>query len=131
MNYDVTKSQLEILNVLWRAGEPLSRGDILEKSTDKSWKGSSIHILLNGLLEKNLIEEAGFARAGKVWGRLYAPTLTVEEYYASVLKSGPSYDPVTLIRLILTGKELDKKTADAMVKEIKNLRADSAKKDEE
>lgn len=124
MNYNVTKSQLEILNVLWEAGEPLSRGDILEKSgEDKTWKGSSIHILLNGLLEKNLIEEAGFARAGKVWGRLYTPTITIEEYYASILQEGPAWDPVRLLKLVLEGRTLDKKTADAMVKAVKEARA--------
>ena len=131
MSYDITKSQLEILNVMWAAGEPLSRGDILERSSDKSWKGSSIHILLNGLLEKGLIEGAGFTRAGKVWGRLYAPTITVEEYYASILKAGPVCDRVRLLKLILDGEELDKKTADAMVKEIKNARAAKTDKADE
>lgn len=81
----LTKSELEIMNVLWKAERPLSRGDILSLSENKTWKDNSIHILLNGMLKKNAIQEAGFARSGKVWGRLYAPAVTIEEYYAENL----------------------------------------------
>ena len=122
MSYHATKSQLEIMNVLWEAGTPLSRGDILERSTDKSWKDSSIHILLNSLLEKNLIEEAGFARAGKVWGRLYAPAITIEEYYADALSSGPACDPVKLLTLLLEREDLTKETVNAMQEAITKAR---------
>ena len=47
---ELTRSELEIMDVLWEAGEPLSRSDLLERSQEKSWKDSSIHILLNGML---------------------------------------------------------------------------------
>ena len=78
----LTKCELEIMNVLWRENRPLSRGDILALSTDKTWKDNSIHILLNGLLRKNAIHEDGFARSGKVWGRLYAASIPMDAYYA-------------------------------------------------
>lgn len=78
---DLTKSELEVMHVLWKAGEPLSRNDILRLSLHKTWKDSSIHILLNGLLSKGAIEEAGFVRSGKVWGRLYAAKVSCESYY--------------------------------------------------
>ena len=77
----LTKSELEIMNVLWNAERPLTRSDILSLSEGKSWKDNSIHILLNGLLKKDAIREDGFARSGKVWGRLYAPNISIDEYY--------------------------------------------------
>lgn len=86
----LTKSEMEIMNVLWKADRPLTRSDILELSTDKTWKDNSIHILLNGMLKKEAICEAGFARSGKVWGRLYAPKVSIEEYYAENLFSQTS-----------------------------------------
>ena len=86
----LTKSELEIMNVLWKAERPLSRGDILALSTDKTWKDNSIHILLNGMLKKEAIQEAGFARSGKVWGRLYAPNVSIDEYYNENLFSQTS-----------------------------------------
>ena len=90
----LTKSEMEIMNVLWRAGRPLTRGDILELSTDKTWQDNSIHILLNGMLKKNAIKPVGFSRSGKVWAREYEPNVTVAEYYAENLfaqTSGKEY----------------------------------------
>lgn len=78
----LTKCETEIMNVLWREERSLSRSDILALSIDKTWKDSSIHILLNSMLKKGAIREDGFVRSGKVWGRLYAPNITMDAYYA-------------------------------------------------
>ena len=93
----LTKSEMEIMNVLWKADRPLTRSDILELSTDKSWKDNSIHILLNGMLRKDAIGEAGFARSGKVWGRLYAPKVSIDEYYAENIFSQTSVKELPLL----------------------------------
>ena len=79
---ELTKSELEIMNVIWSAGKPLTRGEILELSVDKNWKDNSIHILLNRLLAKGALTEGGFARSGKSYGRLYEATLSGVDYYA-------------------------------------------------
>ena len=79
---ELTRSELEIMNVIWTAGRPLTRGEILEQSVDKSWKNNSVHILLNRLLAKGAIAEGGFARSGKSYGRLYEQQISGEEYYA-------------------------------------------------
>ena len=84
---ELTKSELEVMNVLWKAKEPLSRNDIIELSENKSWKDSSIHILLNGLLKKEAIYEAGFRKSGKTYGRLFAANISGEEYYAKAVFS--------------------------------------------
>ena len=47
---ELTKSEMEIMDVLWESSQPLSRSDLLERSKEKTWKDSSVHILLNGLL---------------------------------------------------------------------------------
>ena len=79
---ELTRSEMEIMDVLWAAECPLSRSDLLEQSTEKSWKDSSVHILLNGMLQKGIIREAGFVKRSKTYGRTFAPTLTREEYFA-------------------------------------------------
>ena len=91
----LTKSELEIMQVLWKAGRSLTRGEILSLSAEKSWKDSSIHILLNGMLKKQAIREDGFARSGKVWARLYAPCVTMERYYGESVfaESSPAAVP--------------------------------------
>ena len=82
---ELTKSEMQIMDVLWASDVPLSRSDLLERSEEKTWKDSSVHILLNGLLAKGAIQEAGFVKRSKTYGRTFAPTLTREEYFATTI----------------------------------------------
>lgn len=84
---ELTRSEMEIMDVLWEAKVPLSRSDLLARSAEKSWKDSSVHILLNGMLQKNVIQEAGFVKCSKTYGRTFAPTMTREEYFAATVFS--------------------------------------------
>jgi len=84
---ELTKSEMQIMDVLWEADQPLSRADLLARADGKSWKDSSVHILLNGLLRKKAIFEAGFVKCSKTFGRTFSPTLTREEYFAATIFS--------------------------------------------
>ena len=84
---ELTKSEMEIMDVLWESGTPLSRSDLLARSEEKTWKDSSVHILINGLLQKGAIREAGVVKRSKTYGRIFAPTLTREEYFAATIFS--------------------------------------------
>lgn len=83
----LTKNELEIMDVLWEQGRPLSRGELLSLPENKTWMDSSIHILLNSLLRKGAIREAGFAKCGKTSGRVYEAALSCAEYHVSTLRS--------------------------------------------
>lgn len=82
---ELTRSEMEIMDVMWEAGAPMSRADLLARSEEKTWKDSSVHILLNGLLQKGAIQEAGLVKRSKTYGRVFIPTLTREEYFASTI----------------------------------------------
>ena len=82
---ELTKSEMEIMDVLWDAEQPLSRSDLLNRAEEKSWKDSSVHILLNGLLAKEAIREAGLVKRSKTFGRVFVPTMTREEYFAQTI----------------------------------------------
>ena len=84
---ELTKSEMEIMDVLWESEVPLSRSDLLDRSEEKTWKDSSVHILLNGLLAKGAICEAGMVKRSKTYGRTFAPTMTREEYFATTIFS--------------------------------------------
>ena len=84
---ELTKSEMEIMDVLWGSEKPLSRADLLAHSEEKTWKDSSVHILLNGLLQKGAIREAGLVKRSKTFGRVFSPTLTREEYFAKTIYS--------------------------------------------
>ena len=84
---ELTKSEMEIMDVLWGSEKPLSRADLLARSEEKTWKDSSVHILLNGLLQKGAIQEAGLVKRSKTYGRVFSPTMTREEYFAATIFS--------------------------------------------
>ena len=84
---ELTKSEMEIMDVMWERGIPLSRADLLAYSEEKTWKDSSVHILLNGLLQKDAIQEVGLVKRSKTYGRIFSPTMTREEYFATTIFS--------------------------------------------
>lgn len=133
MRYHITRSELEILRVLWDADSGLSRSEILERSDEKTWKDSSIHILLNGLLKKGLIKESGFVRSGKVWGRLYAPDVSAMDYYKDMFDSGPRPKLEELLTYLLSRGDIQEETISRMQKTLscyKERFSDTAEQEE-
>lgn len=104
---ELTKSEMQIMDVLWESDTPISRSDLLERSEEKTWKDSSVHILLNGLLAKGAIQEAGFVKRSKTYGRTFVPALTREEYFATTIFSH-AHKPqfVGLIQALLSREDI-------------------------
>ena len=114
----LTRSEMQIMDVLWEDGGALSRSDFLERSAEKSWKDSSVHILLNGLLKKGAIKEAGVVKRSKTYGRTFLPTMTREEYFANTIFSH-RYKPqmVGLIAALMQRPEMDEET----IKQVRQI----------
>ena len=66
--------------MLWDEGEALTSSEIVEVSDDRTWKSSSVHLLLNSLLKKNFVQVAGFKKTTKNYARTFEPSMTREEY---------------------------------------------------
>ena len=123
---ELTKSEMEIMDVLWEADQPLSRSDLLERSEEKTWKDSSIHILLNGLLVKEAIQEAGLVKRSKTYGRIFSPTMTREEYFAATIFSHRHKpDIVGLFAALLRREDITaegrRRNMDKQLQEIREL----------
>ncbi len=109
----LTKNEIEIMDVLWREERPLARGEILKLSDDKTWMDSSVHILLNSMLKKGAIREAGFIKCGKTCGRVYEAALSCEEYYVSTFESTRKKPSLPkLLQAYMEKNGLDKETAE-------------------
>lgn len=78
--FKLSKNELQILNTMWRENRELLRSEIIDLTEDKTWKESSIHILLNQLLKKGAIEIKGFKQNNTNIGRTYIPTISEDEY---------------------------------------------------
>ncbi len=105
------------METLWQAERPLARFEILEQSVAPSWSPSTIHILLNGLLKKGAIREAGFIKRTKTYGRLYAVNLSRAEYYSDILFRGKDAQSIpAYFSMLLQSDELTTDVVDELEK---------------
>ena len=98
--FRLTKSESEIMELLWREKRPLSRSEIIELTPERTWKPASIHILLNSMLEKGAIEVAGFIQSTKNYARTFTPTLAPDEYIVLQLKHSAVFNQQSILRLV-------------------------------
>lgn len=76
----LTKSEKQVLQLLWDREEPLTSSEIVQFCANRTWKSSYIHILINSLLEKEMIEVVGFKKTTKNYARTFKATMSREEY---------------------------------------------------
>ena len=117
---NLTKNELEILNVMWRENRPLTKSEIISLSPERSWKASSIHILLNKLLEKEAIIVDGFTKTGKNYGRMYSPSFSHIEYEKALVKHQYKNANLSLGELFSTLIE-DEYIDDSVINELYDL----------
>lgn len=76
----LTNSEREILETMWKYGESITAINLAKVSTDKTWKTSSVHLLINSLLNKDYIEVVGFEKTAKNYARKFQPVLPRNEF---------------------------------------------------
>ena len=77
----MTKSEKQVMDLLWSVDKPLSCSEIVELSGDKTWKDSYVHSLIKSLMKKDMVEIAAFELISRSYARKFAPKVTKEEYY--------------------------------------------------
>lgn len=83
----LTDKELEIMGVLWASDVPLTTTEIIERSpTRKTWKESSIFIMINNLVWKKAIV---MSRLGLKNARAYQANITPEEYAVMAIRGLP------------------------------------------
>lgn len=87
----LTKKELEIMEILWGEKKALTSSEIIELSPNSSWKISSIHILLNALLKKEMIKVENFKQISKTYARTFLPTISFEKYTVSQMQQNKSF----------------------------------------
>lgn len=88
----LTKSEEQIVELMWNVNEPLTSSEIIRNSVDKTWKDSYVHLLINSLMDKGIIEVAGFKKATKNYARTFKPTMSREEYLVLSLTKSKNYN---------------------------------------
>lgn len=76
----LTKSEKQIMDLLWSVDEPLSCAQIVEMSGDKTWKDSYVHSLIKSLIKKDMVEIAALELISRSYARKFSPKLNKEQY---------------------------------------------------
>lgn len=76
----ITPSEYEVLEVMWNAGKELTASEIVEISQNKTWKSSSVHLLISSLLKKDLVEISGFKKTTKNFARTFKPSISKSDF---------------------------------------------------
>lgn len=115
----LTKSELEIMELLWKENEPLTSSQIIDMSVDRSWKKSYVHLLLNSLLEKGMVEVVGFVKTTKNYARTFKAKVAKEDYSVGRFTSMHSFEQSDIPKIV---SALIQKTDDeALISELEQM----------
>ena len=96
----LTKSEHEIMNLLWHVDRPLTASEIIEQSTDKTWKDSYIHLLINSLLDKGMIRAEGFAKTTKNYARTFVAAVSEEAYAVQQIAGRKPLSTLSVVSIV-------------------------------
>lgn len=96
----LTKSEHEIMNLLWHVDRPLTASEIIEQSTDKTWKDSYIHLLINSLLDKGVIRAEGFAKTTKNYARTFVAAVSEEAYAVQQIAGRKPLSTLSVVSIV-------------------------------
>lgn len=82
-NTGLTKREMQIMNVLWNSGAPMSAHDIFVQEPELS--RNTIQIVLKKLQTIGFIEVAGFAYNKNALTRTFRPSVAQSEYVSTTL----------------------------------------------
>lgn len=108
MKTRLTKSEFAVMEVLWDEGEELTSAEIIQKSKEREWKDSSIHLIINSLLRKKVVTVAGFKKTTKNYARTFVPVETREQFLVGqIIDDKTTTEDKKRIYSYIIGKESD------------------------
>ena len=78
----LSESEMEIMQVIWRSGTPMTTAALLNLFAHKGWKVQTMSTFLTRLVEKGVLS---VERRGK--SNLYSPLLSEREYHSQEARS--------------------------------------------
>ncbi len=115
----LTKSEVEIMEVLWKEGRPLTSSDIINLSENRTWKKSYVHLLLNSLLSKDMIAVVGFVKTTKNYARTFDVKISKEEYSVNQFTNMRSFKETDIPKIVAA--LIDKTDNDEIFNELEAM----------
>lgn len=92
----LTKSEKEIMNLLWNVDRPLTATEIVNLTPERTWKKSYIHLLINSLIQKELIKSDSLVRTGRNFGRTFVATMSEAEFMILQITSNKNFSSTSV-----------------------------------
>lgn len=121
--YDLTKRELDIMNILWESSEPLMASDIVKKKSDLTL--NTVQAVLRKLLKQNFIEVANISFSGTVLSRNYKAAISWDDFTISKFVS--DYENVnhkienTSVVAALLNRETNQETVRKNIDELEQM----------
>lgn len=109
----LSKSEYEVLALLWTHNQGLTANEINSCCKDKSWKDASIHLILANMIDKNVVVVDGMVRSSRTYSRVFKAAITPEEYSIMQIKQNALYSRssmTTLFAYLIDSDEVNLET---------------------
>ena len=83
----LTEKEMQIMAVLWDRKVPMTAAEIIEASSDRTWKENSFYIMIHKLIEKGVVALAYYKPTITKSARTYKPAVTAEDYAVAYIES--------------------------------------------
>lgn len=100
----LTNSELAMMQLLWEAGRPLNRAEIMEialrNPDDPLFAKNSFHVIINNLMAYQYIAAFMNNGAGRKNARRFAPMITRNEYFALQIATTEHYEAADIPEIV-------------------------------
>lgn len=93
MNKQLSKREIDVMNILWASNIPLSASEIAQCNSNIS--RNTIQAVLKTLLENQFIEVSDIIYSGTVLTRTYKPVISMTEYIRNNFLGNPTFQVIS------------------------------------
>lgn len=124
LNLQLTPNERQIMDLIWDSDHPLSRNEILTKTQNRTWNPSSIHLILNSMLSKGVLQ---IANKNVKYARTYEAAISREEYMLQIVSSVTSGNTFRdrlfqVVTALVNQKTVDEETIEELEKILEDKR---------
>lgn len=112
----MTKTEMLILETLWKSEKPLCAGDILQQNPEI--KEITMRTALKNMLKKDLISVDGMIQRTKNYARTFKPNITSEEVLYNSAKQITNLSPFKFTYSLLKKDDFSKEELNTLKKVI-------------
>ncbi|MFP3153729.1 BlaI/MecI/CopY family transcriptional regulator [Lachnospiraceae bacterium ZAX-1] len=109
VSYELSKRELDVMNVLWAAGEPTIASDIPKLNPKLSI--NTVQVVLKNLMKSNFVKVDNIVYHKNVLARSFAPIISAEEYALKHIQAEASFFDKYLSKSNLIARLIDDEDA--------------------